>query len=101
VAWKPWAQIAGIGTEFAMVDLDGDGALELVASSARAPGTGDALTIYKLAADGSAKVLRRGSALSGGIAGIAAGDFDGDGQIDIAAAVRLPGSTRSDLWILD
>ena len=38
---------------------------------------------------------------TGGVAGIAVGDGDGDGVAEVIAAVRLVGATRVDLWRLD
>ncbi len=92
-------QIAGVGFAFQIADLDGDGTLEAVVSSYRPPGTGDALSLYRIGADG-ARLVRQGAQLAGGVAAIAAGDFDGDGAVDWVAAVGA-GGTRYDLWLLD
>jgi VCBS repeat protein len=95
-----WSVINGVGTAFAIADIDGDGQVEVVASAWRAPGTGDVLTVYRVAADGAAKPARRGTPVAGGVAGIAAGDFDGDGAIDAVAAVQA-GNGRYELWLLE
>ncbi|HKA86685.1 MAG TPA: VCBS repeat-containing protein [Haliangiales bacterium] len=92
-------QIAGVGFAFQIADLDRDGALEAVVSAYRPQGTGDALSLYRIGADG-ARLLRQGAQLPGGVAAIAAGDFDGDGAVDWLAAVGA-GGTRYDLWLLD
>jgi hypothetical protein len=95
-----WTTIDDVGAAWEIADLDGDGAPEVITSAARPPGDGDTITVHALADDGGSRVLHRGSALRGGIAAIASGDFDGDGHVDVAAAVRLVGSSRSDLWVL-
>jgi hypothetical protein len=92
-------QISGVGFAFQIADLDGDGALEAVVSAFRPPGTGDSLSLYRIGADGT-RLLRQGAQLGGGVAAIAAGDFDGDGAVDWLAAVGATG-TRYDLWLLD
>jgi hypothetical protein len=46
------------------------------------------------------KTLHKGSSLRGGVAAIAAGDFNGDGAQDVAAFVRLVDATRGDVWVL-
>jgi len=93
------ADIAGVGYAFQIADLDGDGAIEAVTSAYRPPGSGDALNLYRVGTDG-ARLLRKGTPLVGGVAGIAAGDFDGDGAVDWLAAVGAAG-TAYDLWVLD
>jgi hypothetical protein len=100
-AAAPWVTIADVGAAFELADLDGDGDVEVIASSAKPPGDGDSLTIHSIAPDASARIVHRGSPLRGGVAAIASGDFDGDGWVDVIAAVRLVGATRSDLWILE
>jgi hypothetical protein len=92
-------QISGVGYAFQIADLDGDGALEAVVSAYRPPGAGDSLSLYRIGPDGP-RLLRQGAQLAGGVAAIAAGDFDGDGAIDWLAAVGA-GGTRYDLWLLD
>jgi hypothetical protein len=37
---------------------------------------------------------------TGGVAAIAAADLDGDGDLEVVAAVRLVGAARIDLWFL-
>ncbi len=99
-AADPWARLADSGSAFEIADLDGDGAPEVITSAYRAPGDGDELVVYTIDDDGSSRVLHRGGALRGGIAAIAAGDFDSDGATDVAALVRLSGAAAGDLWVL-
>jgi hypothetical protein len=94
------ARLADVGSTFEIVDLDGDGAPEVITSAYRAPGDGDELIVYTIDDDGTARVLHRGGSLRGGIAAIASGDFDSDGATDVAALVRLSGATAGDLWVL-
>jgi len=94
----PAVTVADVGTAFAMADLDGDGNLELVASSYRVAGTGDLLSVRRLA-DG--RPLRRPTPTRDGVAGIAVGDLDADGTPDVVAATRLQGDTKAELWLLE
>ncbi|MCB9562096.1 MAG: hypothetical protein H6708_16960 [Kofleriaceae bacterium] len=92
----------GVGVAYAIADVDHDGRAELITSAASAPGDPDAVTVHALPARG-AKV---GKALftkrfTGGVGGVAAADVDGDGDVEVFAAVRLAGSQRVDLWLLD
>jgi hypothetical protein len=79
-----------------------DGGAEVLASGARAPGDPDTVTVHSLPADGGkpGKPLFKKS-FTGGIGGLTADDVDGDGDLEVFAAVRLPGSERVDLWLLD
>lgn len=96
-----WAIVPGVGTAFAIADLDGDGVPEVVTAANRAPGTGDLLAVQKIGGDGSARPARKPTAVPGGVAAIAAGDLDGDGVVDVLAAARAPGETQVELWLLE
>jgi hypothetical protein len=91
----------GIGTAFAVADLDRDGTLELVAAGAGAPGDPDALRVVALGATDKARPKLRKAFTAGGISGIAVGDVDGNGVADAIAAVRVIGAPRVDLWRLE
>jgi hypothetical protein len=91
--------VGGFGDAVALADLDGDGVPELVASSGRAPGGPDAINIYSVGTAG-ARLSRRGPSTPDSVIAIAAGDFDGDGQVDVIAASRAAG-TRVDLWLAE
>jgi hypothetical protein len=94
--------VTGVGTAFEVADVDNDGRPELIHAGAGAPGDADALAVHSLPASGvvlDKPVYRRG--FSGGVAGVVAADVDGDGDVDVLAAVRLPGAQKVDLWLLD
>jgi hypothetical protein len=96
------AQIGGVGVAFAIADVDRDGKPEVITSAASAPGDADAVTVHSLPQSGG-KVGKPvfSKTFSGGVGGIAADDLDGDGDVEVIAAVRLAGAKRVDLWLLD
>jgi hypothetical protein len=90
----PVVQMQNVGAIFDMVDLDDDGALELVTTSAGGPGEKDQITVYRL--EGGAGVPRqlwRSAALGGIVTALAHGDLDGDGKLELLAALREPAGT--------
>jgi hypothetical protein len=97
-----YVDISGVGVAFDIADVDNDGRPELIASANGVPGEADAVTVRTLDSSATAadpNVFRKG--FNGGVAGVAAGDVDADGDVDVIAAVRLLGSHRVDLWLLD
>ncbi|MBL0212707.1 MAG: hypothetical protein IPQ07_02370 [Myxococcales bacterium] len=87
------------GSAFEIADVDRDGKPEAIVSGAGAPGDPDAIKVITLGGDEKKGLFRR--TFNGGVAGIAVGDGDGDGVVEVIAAVRLAGATRVDLWRLD
>jgi len=96
------AAIAGVGTAFEIADVDRDGRPEIIHAGAGAPGDPDAVVVEAVPPAGAAagKVVFRRD-FKGGVAGIVAADVDGDRDLEVIAAVRLPGAERVDLWLLD
>jgi hypothetical protein len=95
----PTGKTTGAGAALALADVDGDQRPELVTTAYRAPGDGDVLVVWRVGDGGALTELGRGESLAGGIAAVTAGDLDGDGVAEPVAAARLPGSTRTDLWV--
>jgi hypothetical protein len=94
--------VPGIGTAYAIADLDRDGVIEIVAAGAGAPGDKDAIKVIEATAEGVAKkkpVHRTGFA--GGVVAIVVTDIDGDGADEVIGATRLGGTTKVDLWQLN
>ena len=96
--------LEAIGTAFAIADLDRDGAIEIVASGAGAPGDKDAIKVLAATPDAAAKKkptpLHR-TAFSGGVVAIVVTDIDGDGAEEVIGATRLGGTAKVDLWQLN
>ncbi len=84
------------GVAFEIADIDRDGIPEVIVSGAGAPGDPDAVKVIALGGDDKKGMFRH--RFNGGVAGIAVIDSDGDGALEVVAAVRLVGATRVDLW---
>ncbi len=88
------------GVAFAIADVDNDGSAEIITSTNRAPGRGDQIHVYGVR-NGAFVRINKSKKFTGGVAAIAVGDIDGDGDRDVVAAIRLIGSNRVDLWTLN
>jgi hypothetical protein len=90
------ARHAGAGAAFEIADLDRDGQVEIAVTRAAAPGDPDEVEVLTWAGNELRSRFRRG--FTGGVVGLAAGDFQGRGAPSLIGAVRLLGSHRVDLW---
>jgi hypothetical protein len=93
-------EYAGVGTSFAVADVDRDGKPDVLAAAAGAPGDPDTLRVLSLGDDEKKPRLKK-AFTAGGIVGIAVGDFDGNGAPEAVIAVRIVGAARVDLWRLE
>jgi len=84
------------GVAFEIADIDRNGTPEVIVSGAGAPGDPDAVKVIALGTDDKKGTFRY--RFNGGVGGIAVIDSDGDGAMEVIAAVRLVGATRVDLW---
>lgn len=87
------------GTAFALADIDRDGHPEVVVTAPSAPGDSDRVTVLSWRGARVQRLYQR--SFSGGIVGLTAGDIDGDNAVELLAAVRLWGSQRVDIWVLN
>jgi len=91
--------VANAGVAFEVADVDRDGLPEVIVSGNGAPGDPDSATVLALRGARLDKVFRK--KFNGGVVGLTAADFDGDGDLDVIAVVRLLGSQRVDVWTLN
>lgn len=89
--------LTGVGTGFALANLDGDGEPELVSSSAE-PGADDRVRVLRLRPSGAEPIFES-SPIAGTILAGAAVDFTGDGLDDALLASILP-SGESQIWLV-
>jgi hypothetical protein len=89
-----------VGVAFAIADVDRDGTPDVVVSEASAPYSTDSVKVHRLGGVPTQPLFRR--LFNGGVAGLVVADGDdADDIAEVIAAVRLPGSTRVDVWRLD
>ncbi len=84
------------GAALEVADVDRDGTPEVIVTGAGAPGDPDAIKVIELGGDTKKGVFRH--RFHGGIVAVSTIDSDGDGRVEVVAAVRLAGATRFDVW---
>ncbi len=88
--------ISGVGVAFDLVDIDDDGALEVVTTDACEPDGEDRIGVFRLGAKGL--VLRwRSPKLPGRILALTHGDLDGNGKQELLAVLLDQAGTS---WLL-
>lgn len=93
--------VMGHGAALGADDVDGDGQVELLASSDRDLGAGDVLHLFRVRADGGLRALWRSEPLEGSVMVGGSGDLDLDGAPELLAIEepRDPNG-RATLWVV-
>lgn len=93
--------VMGHGAALGADDVDGDGQIELLASSDRDLGAGDVLYLFRVRADGGLRALWRSEPLEGSVMVGGSGDLDLDGAPELLAIEepRDPNG-RATLWVV-
>jgi hypothetical protein len=94
-------EVPAVGYAYEVADVDRDGIVELIAAGAGAPGDRDVIKVISIEGAAVAKKPKHRKAFTGGVVAIAVADVDADGADEVIGAVRLPGSTKVDLWKLN
>jgi hypothetical protein len=89
----------GVGVAFELADVDRDGTPDVIVSSKSAPGDPDTIKVHSLGGDPKKPLYKK--TFNGGVAGLTTMDSDGNGAVEVVAAVRLAGATVIDLWRLN
>jgi hypothetical protein len=93
--------VMGHGAALGADDVDGDGQIELLASSDRDLGAGDVLHLFRVRADGGLRALWRSEPLEGSVMVGGSGDLDLDGAPELLA-IEEPNDPngRATLWVV-
>lgn len=91
--------VSEVGDAHLVSDVDHDGLPEIIHSARNAPGEADSVVVIGKGPPGSPPVFARD--FGGGVVAIAAGDFAGDGALEVVVAVRKRTSKRVTLWLLN
>ncbi len=95
----PATQYPGVGYAYLVADLNRDGFAEVITTSTSARGGKDKLQVYSQGIGAPRLVFER--EFDYGLLALAAGDFDGDGTLELLAAQRQPATGKVTLWRLN
>jgi hypothetical protein len=91
--------LSDVGDAHLLADVNNDGFPEIFYSARGAPGAPDRLVVLGHDALADAPMFQH--EFSGGIVALAAGDFAGDGALEVIVAVRKPLTKKVTLWLLN
>lgn len=88
-----------VGVAHLVADINNDGYPETITSGQDLATKGDSILVYSQ--ESHKQRLLFDKSFTGGVVGVSAGDFDGDGSLEAVGVTRTRGSDRMAVWLLN
>jgi hypothetical protein len=99
-ATAPLVTLSSVGIAFELADLDDDGQLEVVTTTADTAGEKDQITVTTAQANKGARLVWRSADLQGALVALSHGDIDGDGKLELVGALQSPRAARGGVTLV-